>query len=174
MAKNMISLFGAVKVNGLLIANPYSFFQDANIAQIVWVHSPTTIQNAQGNDITAFQVMYVEPQSLTYTTFYLPTRVGLTTLANFKTGLTTINAGNLFTIYTSLVKSSDQASTRIPAGVDMMFGDNHMEGEQYLNSSGQTVVSVNIKNRLIRTNFFFSGNQTYAGQYLYFKSDGNT
>ncbi len=172
---NLISLFGAIKADGkLLITNPAStFLRDVTPELIVWVRSPTLVKDLQGNERLAFQIVYVNPQNLTFETFYLPTEPNLLTLANFLTGLGVVSATNKFTLYQDLVKSSDQAQNSVAADTDYLINDIYAT-RQYLPGQDQTAVTVNLKNRLSTTQFFFEGDQTNAGHYQYFTSGGNS
>lgn len=171
---NLISLYGAIKVNGIFIANYSEFLQDCPASQIVSVQK-TTIDNLYGTPSECFWIRVVNPQGLTVEDVFLQTHTGLTTLANFASGLAAQSTTNTFTTYTNLVKSSDLDSNLVAANTDILINDFYaISGRTYLPDAHQTLVSVSVKNRLSYTQYYFEGDQTYAGDYTYFTSSGNS
>lgn len=168
---NEISLFGAIKVNGRYLVNE-SFYTDCTPQNIVTV-MPCIIPNYLGIDVPAFQIVYLNPQGLVYNTIYLPAQLGLTSLANFLTGLGVVSATNKFTIYTDLYSSSDISHGLVVANTSVLINDIYTQSRSYAPDENQTIVQVTNSNRLTYTRYNFVGDQTYAGQYLYFGSGGN-
>lgn len=177
MATNSISLFGATKVDGKnLIPDGNNFFRDANCASIIYVR---LIKSQFGSNplYPCFYIAYQAPRTLTVEYFILPTRTGLETLTDFKEGLTALNTyANTFTLYTDLYKTSNQPSgffTNLTAEyLKVLTNDLYCEA-QYLPNKDWTAVSCNIFNTLSKFVFYFTGDQNYAGQYLYFTETGN-
>lgn len=175
---NFISLYGAIKVNGLWIANYTDFLADCPASQIVSVQL-TSLVNQNGTDSPCFWIRVINPQGLTVEDIYLQTHTGLTTLANFASGLTAQSATNTFTTYDNLVRTSDLASNLVASGTSVLLNDVYSigsigGGRVYNPNTDETTVYVNIKNRLSYTQYVFSGDQTYAGDYTYFTSSGNS
>lgn len=167
---NQASLFGAVIVNGYALASGQQFFQDVSPQNIVAVEL-TTVRNPEGNTVPAFKVTYNNQIGLTQDTYYLPTHNGLTTLANFKSALTALGSSNDFTLYTSLIKTSDWAESLVPASYDVLLND-RLCRRLYIQSRNETRVTVNTANRLMNTVYYFTGDQTTAGHYYYLYSWG--
>jgi hypothetical protein len=171
---NLISLYGAVKVNGIFIATYDDFLQDCPASQIVSVQL-VTIQDINGNDQPSFWVRVINPQGLTVEDVFLATNNGLLTLDNFASGLAAQSATNKFTKYTDLVRGSDIDANLVEPNTDMLFNDFFtIPGRTYNPNEDQTIVSLNVKNRLSYTVYVFEGDQTYAGDYTYFTSTGNS
>ena len=171
---NLISLYGAIKVNGIWIANYADFLQDCPASQIVSVQL-TSLVNPNGTDSPCFWVRVINPQGLTVEDVFLQTHVGLTTLANFASGLAAQSSTNTFTTYTDLLYGSDIASNLVEAGTDMLLNDFYtISGRTYDPDGDTTTVSISVKNRLSYTTYVFAGDQTYAGHYTYFTSSGNS
>lgn len=178
MATNSISLFGASVVDGKkLIEDPSQFFRDAMASSIMYVRM---VKSAWGGNpqYPCFYIAYQAPRSLTVEYFILPTHANLTTLTQFKAGLTALNTyANTFTLYTGLVKTSNQPSgffTNLASGyLEVLINNTFTNTPLYIPKNDQTSVSVNIFNALSKFVFYFSGDQTYAGQYLYFTNTGN-
>lgn len=172
---NLISLYGAVKVNGILIATYDDFLQDCPASQIVSVQTPVTIQDINGNDQTCFWVRVINPQGLTVEDVFLSTNDNLLTLANFKSGLEAQSGTNKFTIYTDLIRGSDIPENLVTANTDLLLNDFFtIPGRTYNPNTDETIVSLNVKNRLSYTIYVFEGDQTYAGTYTYFTTTGNS
>lgn len=168
---NNLSLFGAIKVNGLLIADPGQFFLDVNPGYIVKVVL-CRIKAANGNLTQAFQIIYQNPKGLTEETFYLPTHTNMTSLTDFLQGLQAIDGKNTFTIFDNLVRSSAQGSSTVAANTSVLLNDDYYQ-RQYVAKLNQTLVTVNVTNELSRLQLWFAGDQTVAGAYYYFYNTGN-
>lgn len=169
---NLISLYGAIKVNGLFIADYASFLQDCPASQIVSV-MPTTFPDINGNDTAGFWVRVQNPMGLTVEDVYLAPNAGLVTLANFASGLTAVSTTNTFTTYTDLVRGSDFPEGFVAANTSMLLNDVFTQNRTYDPNNDQTLINVTAKNRLSYTQYVFDGDQTNAGQYEYFTSSGN-
>lgn len=167
---NQISLFGAVVVNGYQLVNPEQFFQDVSPKDIVTVEL-TIIVNGSGTSVPAFKIVYNNRQGLTQDTYFLGTHNGLTTLANFKSGLAAVSADNKFTIYTDLIRTSNWASSMVPASYSMLINDAYTT-RIYMTNGNQTQVNVTQVNSLSKLQCYFQGDQTLAGTYYYFYSWG--
>lgn len=171
---NLISLYGAVKVNGIFIASYADFLQDCPASQIVSVQL-VTIKDINGNDQPSFWVRVINPQGLTVEDVFIATNDGLLTLANFASGLATQSATNKFTTYTDLKRGSDIDANLVEPNTDMLLNDFFtIPGRTYNPNEDETFVSINVKNRLSYTVYVFEGDQTYAGSYTYFTSSGNS
>jgi len=171
---NLISLYGAIKVNGIFIANYSDFLQDCPASMIVSVQK-VTIDNINGDATPTFWIRVVNPQGLTVEDVFLSTNDNLLTLANFKAGLEAQSGTNKFTTYEDLIRGSDIDSNLVAAETDMLINDFYtVNGRTYDPTAHETIVSVNVKNRLSYTIYVFDGDQTYAGDYTYFTSTGNS
>lgn len=175
MASNLGSLYGSTKVNGFFVASdPNTFLADCNPAYISYV-MPITFTDQAGTSVNGFLIEYQEPQNLLATKIFMAPHTNLTTIANFASGLAAVQAasvgGNSFTTYTNLVKSSDKAT--FPASTSILINDQLTALRQYMVNAHQTKITVNVKNRLLATAFFCTGDQTYAGSYKYLTSSGN-
>jgi hypothetical protein len=168
---NNLSLFGAIKVNGLFVVQSQPFFTDVNPGYIESVQL-CRIKDASGVLVQAFQIKYQNPKGLTEEVFYLQTHTNMTTLSDFLSGLQAINAKNTFTIFTDLERSSDQASSTIAANTDVLLNDDYYQ-RQYVPRTNQTLVTINVANRLNKRQLWFAGDQTIAGSYYYFYNTGN-
>lgn len=176
MATNSISLFGATVVDGKnLIPDGNNFFRDANCASIIYVRMVKS-QFGGNPQYPCFYIAYQAPRTLTVEYFILPTATGLETITDFHQGITAINSGNTFTLYTGLYKTSNQPSgffTNLTSGYkEVLTNDLYCEA-QYLPNKDWTAVSCNVNNALSKFIFYFTGDQNYAGQYLYFTDSGN-
>ncbi len=168
---NLISLYGATKVDGRYLVNE-NFLQDCSPANIVSVMN-CIFPNAEGVDVPGFWIRYQNPMGLTIEDIYMATHTDLTTLDEFLTGLGVVSATNKFTKYTDLQSGSDIAAGLVPADTDMLINDIFTQGRAYNVDDNNTFVLVTAKNRLSYTKYVFAGDQTYAGQYEYFTASGN-
>ena len=177
MATNSVSLFGALKVDGYnLVENPSQFYRDANAEYITFVRLLTA--KIQGVLQTGFYIAYINPKGLTQEYFFLPVRANLQNLTDFKNGLLALNTyKNTFTLYTGLVKTSNQPTgffTNLPALQKQVLVNDDKCDTNYLASKQQTAVTIKTApNILSAFVMYFTGDQNSAGQYLYFTSSGN-
>jgi hypothetical protein len=168
---NLISLYGAVKVDGRYLVNE-TFLQDCTPANIVSV-MPCTFPNAEGTNVDGFWIRYQNPMGLVIEDIYLAENPDLLDLDEFLTGLGVVSATNKFTKYTTLLRGSDIAEGLVPSGTNMLINDIYTQGRAYNPDDDETFVKVTAKNRLSYTQYVFDGDQTYAGSYQYFTDNGN-
>ena len=171
---NALSLYNAIQENGKQIYKPTAYFRDLSSYKIIYV----MLKNATVNGVKqlCFYIAYQNPKGLSMEYFILPTRSDLNTLSQFQAGLVAINAANTFTLWYNLVSTSNQPSgffTNIPSSQKSVLINNDYGVGQYLAKKNQTVVAVDIFNAQSRMNFYFDGDQNYAGNYYYFTNAGN-
>lgn len=161
--QNLISLLGAVKINGQVLTSP--FYQDGN--NLVTVQGPVTIEG-----VSSFYLTCNSPRSLPATTVALRA-VEIGSLDNFATGLLTTFPKATFQKYIDLVRGSNIAEGLVAANTDMLINDQSTVSRTYLPDTDETLVQVELKNALSLVTYTFAGDQTSAGQYYYFTVSGN-
>jgi len=169
MASNYVSLYGAVNKNGKPIDFKNSpLLEDIPAENIVYVQLSSCL-NISGQLVPAFLLFLSNPGGLTYSTVYLYTYPGFTTIQQFANGLGLLGTSVPFTIYTNLL--SIDYKPVITSGQSVLINDNYVvPGGRKLSTQGGTSTYVTLKwaNNLIKQKWQFAGNQTFAGNYTYF------
>lgn len=181
---NVVSLFGAVKVNGInLIQNPSTFFEQVSASSIMWVKQPVSITNAYGQPQMAFEIRYQNPKGLTEDSFFLPKETNADTAGNnlqnltdFLNGLIAVGgARNQFSILNNLFKTSNQPPNMLPGNQSILINNDFIYAINYLATPNLTAVTINRTNALSKFVMYFTGDQLSGDSlaYSYFGALGN-
>lgn len=170
---NFASMANAISVDGYYIytGNLGQFLGDVNCQSIVSV-MPCTIYDANGDEVSAFQIITQNPKGVTAGTIYLPQNEHLTSIADFDAGLAAISGNNDFTAYTNLYSTSNMPHNFVADSTSVLLNDNY-SSRIYTPDLDQTTVYVNYGNALTYTAFVFAGDQTFAGNQYYLYATGN-
>ena len=161
---NKISLYGALKVNGLVVDYSKPILVDVSSDNLLYV-LPAQTQNFGSDDlIPAWQLTLENPNGLTANVYYLQKTSDTETIAEFLTALS--SSDTTFVNYSNLEKINGKEVAT--SGQNILVNDKFMNSRTYVPSANNTVIKVNCKNFLSPTVFTVDGNQTIAGAYTYF------
>lgn len=184
---NKISLYSAVKINGVSVLFSEKPLTDVTPESVVYI-IPTLVQNYGGSSplVPAYEFVCQNPNGLTQDSYFLLVNSTLPTMASVLTALnTTISSDVTFSYYNNLIsidyldvstipaRNADSTSNVAYSAItpQVIISDAFTHDISYLAAMGGTMITVNCKNWLSKKKFLVAGNQAApAGNYSYFGS----